>query len=80
MIGRSLSILCSTAGATFLVACATGGELQIERYHYSDSWMPISLAPGVVRTPPFAIKAEGYFIMVQAWKTPSAPPFHELDA
>jgi hypothetical protein len=61
-----------------LVACATGRELQVKRYHYSDIWMPVSLARGVVRIPPFAVKPEGYFIMVEAWKTPSAPPFHEL--
>jgi hypothetical protein len=78
VVVRRLATLSSMVGAAMLVACATGRELQVKRYHYSDIWMPVSLARGVVRTPAFAVKPEGYFIMVQAWKTPSAPPFHEL--
>ncbi len=61
LLVRMIAGLCLVRGAI-----AQGPK--IRKYPRADVDMPVSLAVGTVRTPPFQVIAEAYYIMVQVFK------------
>jgi hypothetical protein len=61
-------VISGVLGVLFLVTSASAENRPDHPYRYSDVDMPVSLAPGTVRTPEFSVVKHWYWIMIQVEK------------